>query len=131
MSKLYNDARNPSKKTLGTGYGSEKKARETLKIIKTLPEVKQKQIIITMFNRAKYHKYRTKNMEEAMNIFSIWMKKHGIKHSKRKMSIKQNRKNTKKNVNSRITKVQYCSGKGSTEPPCKKGGKKTKKIILV
>ena len=86
MSKLYNDARNPSKKTLGTGYGSKKKARETLKIVKTLPEVKQKQIVITMFNRAKYHKYRTKNMEEAMNIFSIWMKKHGIKHSKRKIA---------------------------------------------
>lgn len=109
MSKLYNNARNPSKKTLGTGYGSAKKAKETLEIIKKVPEVKQKQIVITMFNRAKYHKYRTKDMEEAMNIFSIWMKKKGIKHSKT---------------------VQYCSGVGVTKPPCKKGGKKTKKIVL-
>ena len=69
-------------------------------------------------------------MEEAMNIFSIWMKKHGIKHSKRKMSIKPNPKKTKKNVNSRITKVQYCSEKVPTEPPCKKGGKRTKKKLF-
>lgn len=113
MSKLYNNARDPSKKTLGTGYGSAKKAKETLEIIKKVPEVKQKQIVITMFNRAKYHKYRTKDMEEAMNIFSIWMKKRGIKHSKKK-----------------LTTVQYCSGVGPTEPPCVKGGKKIKNIGL-
>ena len=113
MSKLYNNARDPSKKTLGTGYGSAKKAKETLEIIKKVPEVKQKQIVITMFNRAKYHKYRTKDMEEAMNIFSIWMKKKGIKHSKKKTK-----------------SVQYCSGVGATKPPCKKGGKKHKKIVL-
>jgi len=37
MSKLYNDARNSSKKTLGTGYGNRSKAIETLKIIKSVP----------------------------------------------------------------------------------------------
>ena len=65
MSKLYNNARDPSKKTLGTGYGNAEKARSTLEIIKPLPEIKQKQIVITMFNRAKFHKYRTKDMEKA------------------------------------------------------------------
>ena len=124
MSKLYNNARDPSKKTLGTGYGSAEKAKQTLEIIKTVPEVKQTQIVVTMFNRAKFHKYRTKDMEEAMNIFSIWMKKRGIKHSKRKNTKKQT------NLNSPLTTIQYCSGKGPTEPPCKKGGKKTKKNIL-
>ena len=84
MSQLYNNAHDPSKKTLGTGYGTPEKAKKTLKIIKNLPETKQKQIVITMFNRAKYHKYRTKDMVEAMNIFSIWMKNKGITHSKKK-----------------------------------------------
>ena len=111
MSKLYNNARDPSKKTLGTGYGNAEKARSTLEIIKPLPEIKQKQIVITMFNRAKFHKYRTKDMEKAMSIFSIWMKKRGIKHSKKKETI-----------------IEYCSGRGTTKPPCKRGGKKTKKI---
>ena len=41
MSKLYNNARDPTKKTLGTGYGSRLKAVQTLKIIKTVPKTKQ------------------------------------------------------------------------------------------
>lgn len=27
-----------------------------------------------MYNRAKYHKYRTKDMEEAMKVFKKWLK---------------------------------------------------------
>ena len=49
-------------------------------------------------------------MEEAMKIFSIWMKEKNIKHSKKKMI------------------VETCSGKGKTEIPCKKGAKKAKII---
>ena len=111
MSKLYNNARNPSKKTLGTGYGSREKAIETLEIIKKVPKVKQTQIIVTMFNRAKFHKYRTKDMEAAMRVFSEWMKKRDIKHSFKKQY------------------VEVCSGKGITKPPCRKGGKKTIKRV--
>jgi hypothetical protein len=130
MSKLYNNARDQSKKTLGTGYGSKEKAIETLKIIKSVPQVKQTQIVVTMFNRAKFHKYRNKNMEAAMRIFSIWMKKRGIKHTFRKNNTKSNQirsysKNTKKySKKNNIKYVQVCSGKGPTEPPCKKGSKK-------
>lgn len=91
MSKLYNNAKDLSKKTLGTGYGSAKKAKDTLKIIKSVPEVKQKQIVVTMFNRAKYHKYRTEDMEAAMRIFAEWMKKKGIKHSFKKTKKSNNK----------------------------------------
>ena len=80
MSKLYNNARDPSKKTLGTGYGSAKKAKETLEIIKKVPEVKQKQIVITMYYRAKHHPHKTKNMEKAMKVFEKWMKKNNINY---------------------------------------------------
>lgn len=129
MSKLYNNARDPSKKTLGTGYGSKVKAIETLKIIKSVPKVKQTQIVITMFNRAKFHKYRNKNMEAAMRIFSIWMKKRGIKHSFNKKTLKNskskpNRVYSKKTKKNNIKYVQVCSGKGPTKPPCIKGCKK-------
>lgn len=128
MSKLYNNARDPSKKTLGTGYGSKEKAIETLKIIKSVPKVKQTQIVVTMFNRAKFHKYRTKNMDAAMRIFSIWMKKRGIKHSFNKKSLKKSKlkqsKGYPKTKKNNIKYVQVCSGKGPTEPPCIKGGKK-------
>ena len=125
MSKLYNNARDPSKKTLGTGYGSKEKAIETLKIIKSVPKIKQTQIVVTMFNRAKFHKYRNKNMEAAMRVFSIWMKKRGIKHSFNKKSLKSRRTKTfSKTKKNNINFVQVCSGKGPTEPPCIKGGKK-------
>ena len=139
MSKLYNNARNPSKKTLGTGYGSKEKAIETLKIIKSVPKVKQTQIVVTMFNRAKFHKFRNKNMEAAMRIFSIWMKKRGIKHSFNKKSLKNqpfnlnskskaNRIYSKKTKKNNIKYVQVCSKKGATKPPCIKGGKKLIKL---
>ena len=124
MSKLYNNARDPTKKTLGTGYGSRLKAVQTLKIIKTVPKTKQTQIVVTMFNRAKFHKYRTKDMESAMRVFSTWMKKRGIKHSFQKRSSKVRRTKSKKTKKIKIDYVQVCSGKGPTEPPCIKGGKK-------
>ena len=134
MSKSYNNARNPTTKTLGTGYGSKEKAIKTLQIIKKLDKVKQKQIVITMFNRAKFHKYRTRDMESAMKIFSIWMKKHNIKHTfskTKKLTKSRNSDNTSKyNGKTRKLNIKYvhvCSGKGPTEPPCKKGGKKVVK----
>ena len=134
MSKLYNNACDPSKKTLGTGYGSKEKAIETLKIIKSVPKVKQTQIVVTMFNRAKFHKFRNKNMEAAMRIFSIWMKKRGIKHSFNKKSLKISKSKSKltkaypKTKKNNIKYVQVCSKKGATKPPCIKGGKKTVKL---
>lgn len=136
MSKLYNNARDPSKKTLGTGYGSKEKAIETLKIIKSVPKVKQTQIVVTMFNRAKFHKFRNKNMEAAMRIFSIWMKKRGIKHSFNKKSLKISKSKSKskltkaypKTKKNNIKYVQVCSKKGATKPPCIKGGKKIVKL---
>ena len=136
MSKLYNNARDPSKKTLGTGYGTKEKAIETLKIIKSVPKVKQTQIVVTMFNRAKFHKFRNKNMEAAMRIFSIWMKKRGIKHSFNKKSLKISKSKSKskltkaypKTKKNNIKYVQVCSKKGATKPPCIKGGKKIVKL---
>lgn len=38
----------------------------------------QKQVVITMYNRAKYHPHQTQTMLEAMKIYSQWMKKNGI-----------------------------------------------------
>lgn len=77
--KLYDSNKNPKKSIKNTGYSSKEKAIETLKIIKTLDIIKQKQIVITMYNRAKYHKYQTKGMRDAMNIYKKWMKKYNIK----------------------------------------------------
>ena len=52
------------------------KALETLEIIKNKDLTYQKQVVNTMYNRAKYHINQTNNMKEAMKIFSIWLKKN-------------------------------------------------------
>ena len=41
--------------------------------------VYQKQVVNTMYNRAKYHPKQTNNMREAMKIFSIWLKNKNYK----------------------------------------------------
>ena len=53
-----------------------RKALETLKIIKDRDMTYQKQVVTTMYNRAKYHPYQTPEMKDAMKIFDEWLKKH-------------------------------------------------------
>jgi len=72
---LYED-KHPKTSTKGTGFKDKQKALDTLEIIKNRDLTYQKQVVNTMYNRAKYHPYQTDNMKEAMKIFSIWLKKH-------------------------------------------------------
>ena len=130
MSRLYNNAKDPSKKTLGTGYGSKQKAENTLKIIKKLPEVKQKQIVITMFNRAKFHKYRTKDMEAAMKVFSKWMDAKKIRYSFKKSKKMKNNNNRKTHTRKNKMIVNTCSNKGQIDPPCKYGSRKRALVTI-
>lgn len=58
-----------------TGYGNAEKARMTLKNIKKFDKVYQVQVVNTLYNRAKYHKYQTKDMRAAMKIFKTWLSK--------------------------------------------------------
>ena len=75
---LYED-KHPNKSLKGTGYANKEKALMTLDLIKDYDIIYQKQVISTMYNRAKYHKYQTKNMIEAMKIYKKWLKNHNIK----------------------------------------------------
>lgn len=61
-----------------TGFKNSTTARKTLKNINKMNKTYQKQVVITMYNRAKYHPHRTAKMHEAMRIYSRWMKKNGI-----------------------------------------------------
>jgi hypothetical protein len=72
---LYED-KHPQSSTKGTGYKDKQKALDTLEIIKNRDLIYQKQVVNTMYNRAKYHPNQTKNMKEAMKIFNIWLKKY-------------------------------------------------------
>lgn len=72
-----------------TGFSNKKKALLTLKNIKKYPINYQKQVVITMYNRAKYHPYKNAHIQDAMNVFQKWMTKHNIKIKKK--TIKQHK----------------------------------------
>jgi len=63
----------------GTGFKNKLKAIETLKIIKDKNIIYQKQVVNTMYNRAKYHPYQTEDMREAMKVFEKWLEKNSKK----------------------------------------------------
>lgn len=75
---LYSD-NHPKTSTKGTGFKDKQKALDTLNIIKDRNITYQKQVVITMYNRAKYHPYQTTNMKEAMKIFKKWLQKNNKK----------------------------------------------------
>jgi hypothetical protein len=78
---LYNPNKDPKKSIKNTGFKNEEKALNTLKIIKGLDKIKQMQIILTMYYRAKYHPYRTTDMRKAQKIFKKWLVKNGYAKS--------------------------------------------------
>jgi hypothetical protein len=55
---LYDD-KHPTSSTKGTGFKDKQKALDTLKIIKDRDIIYQRQVVNTMYNRAKYHPYQT------------------------------------------------------------------------
>jgi len=77
--ELYSD-NNPSTTLIGTGFVDENKAVQTLRLIRKRSIIYQKSVVNTMYNRAKFHPNKTKNMIQAMKIFKKWM----IKNNKTK-----------------------------------------------
>jgi hypothetical protein len=72
--QLYNDnPKGPSK--VKAQYGTAERARQTLKRLRGKPKAYQRQVAVTMFYRAKHHKYRTKDMEEAMKVYGMFLQK--------------------------------------------------------
>ena len=76
MNKSLYEDKHPTTSTKGTGFKNKEKALETLKIIKNRDIIYQKQVVNTMYNRAKYHPYQTKSIREAMKVFEKWLKKN-------------------------------------------------------
>jgi hypothetical protein len=72
---LYED-KHPQTSTKGTGFKNKQKALDTLKIIKDRDMKYQKQVVTTMYNRAKYHPHQTDDMKEAMKVYEKWLNKH-------------------------------------------------------
>ena len=55
-------------------YGTAKKARQTIRYLKTLERGKQIQGAQAMMLRAKFHKHQTADMREAMGLYKRFLK---------------------------------------------------------
>ena len=72
---LFSDY-NPKTTTYGLGYKNKDKAQFTIKAIRNRNLKYQVNVIATMLGRAKKHPHKTKNMNEAIRVFSLWMKNY-------------------------------------------------------
>ena len=70
---LFSDY-NPKTTTQGLGFKDKEKAIHTIEIIKNRDLKYQVNVIATMLGRDKKHPHKTKNINEAIKVFSIWMK---------------------------------------------------------
>ena len=71
MGVFNNPANKPKVKA---AYGTAKKARNTLKRLRKETRKQQRQTARTMYYRAKYHKYQTSGMRNAMKIYGDFLK---------------------------------------------------------
>ena len=75
---LYAD-NHPKTSTKGTKFKNKQKALDTLEIIKDRDIIYQKQVVNTMYNRAKYHPHQSAGMKDAMRVFKKWLLKNSKK----------------------------------------------------
>ena len=72
---LFSDY-NPKTTTYGLGFKDKAKALYTVAAIKNRDLKYQVNVVATMLGRAKKHPYKTKNMKDAIKVFSLWMKNY-------------------------------------------------------
>jgi hypothetical protein len=72
-SQLINDNPRGKPRLRTLGYGTKKKALNSVQQLKKMNKAYQRQAATTMYYRAKYHKYRTKNMEESMKVYKKFL----------------------------------------------------------
>ena len=70
---LFNDAVPGRRHTVKAGYGTAKKARQTIRALRGKPPGVQKRVAQTMYFRAKYHANQTPGMREAMKIYGEFL----------------------------------------------------------
>ncbi len=70
---VFDDAVKPP--TIRAGYGTRKKARDTIRRLqrKSVSRSKARQVAQTMYYRAKYHKYQTPGMRDAMKVYKEFL----------------------------------------------------------
>jgi len=70
---VFNDAVHPPR--IKAGYGTRKKANNTIRRFRTVRRTKARQVARTMYYRAKYHKHQTSGMRNAMKVYNNYLDK--------------------------------------------------------
>ena len=71
---VFNNSANPP--VVKAGYGTRKKAKNTLRRLRSVKQTKARQVAQTMYYRAKYHKYQTPGMRNAMKVYKKYLASH-------------------------------------------------------
>jgi hypothetical protein len=71
--QLFNDNPRGRPRTKGIGYGTAKKARNSITRLKGKSKTYKRQVATTMYYRAKHHKYQNKGMRNAMKIWKKYI----------------------------------------------------------
>jgi len=69
---IFNNPTRPPK--IKAAYGTAKKARNTIRRLRKETRKQQRQTARSMFFRAKYHKYQTSGMRNAMKVYGDFLK---------------------------------------------------------
>lgn len=72
--QLFNNNPSGRSRVTGIGYGTAERATRSLRKIRKMPKAYQRQVATTMYHRAKYHKYQTSGMRNAMKIYGKYLK---------------------------------------------------------
>ena len=72
--QLFNDNPKGPSKVKGQ-YGTAERARKTLKRLRGKPKAYQRQVAVTMYYRAKHHRFQTEGMKEAMKVYGTFLQK--------------------------------------------------------
>ncbi len=71
--QLFNDNPRGKPRVKGIGYGTAKKARDSIRLIKDKDMQYKMQVATTMYFRAKHHKYQNKDMKAAQKIWGKYI----------------------------------------------------------
>jgi hypothetical protein len=71
--QLFNDNPRGRPRTRGIGYGTAKRARNSITRLKGKSKTYKRQVATTMYYRAKHHKYQNQGMRDAMKIWKKYM----------------------------------------------------------
>jgi hypothetical protein len=77
--RLFNDNPRGRPRLRTLGYGTEQKARNSVKALRKMDKAYQRQAATTMYYRAKHHARQTSGMRAAMRVYGIFLKTLKVK----------------------------------------------------